>query len=300
MTTNDHAPHTLFDAALAQTQKEIEPFLEKALADLQGPKILIQAMKDAVLGGGKRLRPFLHLEAVTLLGGKRQKALPIAAALELIHGYSLVHDDMPCMDNADLRRGKPTIHRTYGDAVALLAGNALFTLAFEVLHRASFSCRKKRLITTAFSTASGASGMMGGQFYDLFGNTSEETLEAQIYSTQQLKTGAIFETCIESALIFCEVPAPHPLMTYAHHLGLAFQIYDDLQDLLLDATETGKTTGLDVDKPTFVSVLGPKQAQEKAVTLLKEAVQSLTPFKEKAFTLLSAALVLKTKIEKIC
>lgn len=297
---SEHAPHTLFDSALLQTQKELEPFLKKVLDDLQGPKILTQAMKDAVLGGGKRLRPFLHLEAVTLLGGKRQKALPMAAALELIHAYSLVHDDMPCMDNADLRRGKPTIHRTYGDAVALLTGNALLTLAFEVLHRASFSCRKKRLITTALAKASGASGMMGGQFYDLFGNVPMDTLEAQIYHTQQLKTGAIFEACVESALIFCEVPARHPLMTYAHHLGLAFQIYDDLQDLLLDPTEAGKTTGLDTDKPTFVSVLGPKEAQEKAVTLLKEAVQNLALFKEKAFTLLSAALVLKTKIEKIC
>lgn len=300
MMTSEPGSQTLFETALLNTQKEIEPFLENLFFRLEGPKILIQAMKDAVLGGGKRLRPFLHLEAVALLGGKRQEALSVAASLELIHAYSLVHDDMPCMDNADLRRGKPTIHRTYGEATALLAGNALFTTAIEVLLEAKISCRKKRRITALLAKASGAGGMMGGQFYDLFGHASNPSHETHIYETQHLKTGAIFEACVESALILCNTSPPHPLMTYAHHLGIAFQIYDDLQDLLLAPTQTGKTTGLDAHKPTFVSVLGPKKAQEKGVALLVDAAKSLTPFKEKAFTLLSAAIVLKNKIEKIC
>ena len=255
------------------------------------PRGLLCAMEAGALSGGKRLRPFFHLEAVRLLNGSQGAALYVAGALELVHCYSLVHDDLPSMDNAVLRRGTPTVHCLYGPANALLAGNALLTLAFEVLEAAPLSAQIRLDLIKCLARASGGGGMMAGQFYDLQKEAAQDPL-MQAYKTQRLKTGALFEACFESALILTSTPIDHPLMTYARNVGLAFQILDDLQDQFLSAKETGKTTGLDEGKVTFVFLLGPVEARNKGILLLQEAIECLGPFEQRADILQEGAQVL--------
>lgn len=284
--------HPSFSQALARCQKDVQDFLVDILKkQKEVPGDLLAAMEVGTLSGGKRLRPFFHLEAVKLLDGAQGPALYVAAALELIHCYSLVHDDLPSMDNAALRRGKPTVHCLYGPANALLAGNALLTLAFETLASAPLPAEIRLDLIKCFARASGGQGMMAGQFYDLQENVAQDPL-IQAYKTQRLKTGALFEACFESALILTSTPTQHPLMLYARNIGLAFQILDDLQDRFLSAKEAGKTTGLDESKVTFVSLLGPVEARNKGTVLLQEAIECLAPFEDKADILKEGAQVM--------
>lgn len=293
----DHYP--VFFQTLAQSQAEIQDFLVDILKkQKEVPADLLAAMEVGTLSGGKRLRPFFHLEAVKLLDGPQEPALYVAAALELIHCYSLVHDDLPSMDNADLRRGKPTVHCLYGPANALLAGNALLTLAFEVLASAPLPAEIRLDLIKCCARASGGQGMMAGQYYDLKEEISQDPL-GQAYKTQRLKTGALFEACFESALILTHTPTQHPLMIYAQNIGLAFQILDDLKDRFLSAHETGKTTGLDERKVTFVSLLGPDDARNKGIVLLKDAIECLSSFKHKANLLQEGAQIMMQNIENI-
>ncbi|MBF6630628.1 MAG: polyprenyl synthetase family protein [Comamonas sp.] len=257
--------------------------VEQALEGWVGvdtPADLGQAMRYAVLDGGKRLRPLLVLAAAQAVQGQPQAALRAACALELIHAYSLVHDDMPCMDNDVLRRGKPTVHVQYGEAVALLAGDALQAQAFELLTPseqevpAAIQAKLCRLL----AQAAGGQGMAGGQAIDL-ASVGLALDEAQLSHMHALKTGALLEAAVSMGAACADV-APNvqvALSRYAKALGLAFQVVDDVLDVVADAATLGKTPGKDAanEKPTYVSLLGLEGARLYADQLLKTSLLAL-------------------------
>lgn len=241
---------------------------------------LYQAMRHAAIGGGKRLRPLLVRAAADLFHVDRMPALRVGVAIECIHVYSLVHDDMPCMDDDDLRRGKPTVHKAFDEATAVLAGDSLHALAFEVLadpetHPDPF-VRVELLAELA--RAAGPAGMAGGQMMDLAAETAEFDLSA-VTRLQQLKTGALIGFCLEAGAILGHVPPEgrRTLRAYARDLGLAFQIADDLLDVEGVADVTGKAVGKDAaqGKATFVSLLGVERARQQAAMLVDQAIGHL-------------------------
>ena len=243
------------------------------------PAGLGDAMRYAVLDGGKRLRPLLVLAASEAAGGLPEAALRAACSVELIHAYSLVHDDMPCMDNDVLRRGKPTVHVRFGEAQALLAGDALQALAFELLTPEdgvppAMQARLCRLL----ARAAGADGMAGGQAIDL-ASVGVGLDEAQLRRMHRLKTGALLQGSVAMGAA-CAEAAPavaEPLLRYGAAIGLAFQVVDDILDVTADSATLGKTAGKDAasDKPTYVSLLGLDRARAHADELLAEAHAAL-------------------------
>ncbi len=246
------------------------------------PAELVRAMRYAVLDGGKRLRPLLVLAACEAVSGHAEAALRAACATELIHAYSLVHDDMPCMDNDILRRGKPTVHVQFGEASALLAGDALQALAFELLTPdgdvvpVQIQARMCRLL----ARAAGSSGMAGGQAIDL-ASVGSALSEAQLRDMHERKTGALLQGSVLMGAA-CGQSGPGPgqlraLAAYGAAIGLAFQVVDDILDVTADSATLGKTAGKDAlaDKPTYVSVLGLAQSQAYAQQLLAEACAAL-------------------------
>tara|TARA_A100000171_G_C2127013_1_gene144180 strand:- start:1421 stop:2200 length:780 start_codon:yes stop_codon:yes gene_type:complete len=251
-------------------------------------------MRYAALGGGKRFRPFLACEAAKLFTVSEDRALRTAAAIECVHTYSLVHDDLPCMDDDDLRRGRPATHKAFGEATAVLAGDALLTFAFEILadEATHDDARVRADLVVGLSQAIGAHGMVGGQMIDMA--SEGKTLEiGALTRLQQLKTGALIAYACESGAILGKASkeARHALHAYAHDLGLAFQITDDVLDEEGDSVTLGKTAGKDKNagKATFVSILGVKRAREQARMLADQAVQHLDLFDGKADSLRSAA-----------
>jgi farnesyl diphosphate synthase len=252
----------------------------------QAPAGLGDAMRYAVLDGGKRLRPLLVLAArEAVASGVAQEALDEAAlraacAAELIHAYSLVHDDMPCMDNDVLRRGKPTVHVQFGEAQALLAGDALQALAFELLtpEASNIDERVQARLCRLLAKAAGHSGMAGGQAIDLASVGSTLT-EAQLRHMHRLKTGALLEASVMLGATCgdASTQALSGLQSFGQSIGLAFQVVDDILDVTSDSATLGKTVGKDAanDKPTYVSLLGLNKAQHYAQTLLDEALQAL-------------------------
>ena len=269
-----------FSPWVAQQQADVELALSAALPE-SAPAGLCQAMRYAVLDGGKRLRPLLVLATAEAVGAPASLAMRAACAVEMIHAYSLVHDDMPCMDNDVLRRGKPTVHVQFGEASALLAGDALQAQAFEVLLPpedasvpAALSARWCRLL----AVASGACGMAGGQAMDLasVGVALDQTALTQMH---RLKTGALLQASVLMGAACSNISAEQTqaLARYGAALGLAFQVVDDVLDVTADASTLGKTAGKDAanDKPTFVSLMGLTQAQAHADALLDEAHQAL-------------------------
>lgn len=281
--------------ALASAAVEVEATLARVLATEHEPEDrLIEAMRYAALNGGKRLRPFLLLQSAGLFGVARLAALRTAAAVELVHCYSLVHDDLPAMDDDDLRRGKPTVHRAYDEATAILAGDALLTLAFEVLaHPDTHSNPEVRCeLVGALARAAGAHGMVGGQMIDLSAGGAEMDI-GEITRLQRLKTGALITFSCEAGAILGRAAEPvrEALRGYAHDLGLAFQIADDLLDVEGSEEEVGKAVRKDADmgKATFVSILGPQRARDQAEMLAEQAVSHLAIFDEKAKLLRRAA-----------
>ncbi|MEY2791684.1 MAG: hypothetical protein RL295_1849 [Pseudomonadota bacterium] len=252
----------------------------------QAPAGLGDAMRYAVLDGGKRLRPLLVLAArEAVASGVAQEALDEAAlraacAAELIHAYSLVHDDMPCMDNDVLRRGKPTVHVQFGEAQALLAGDALQALAFELLtpEASNIDERVQARLCRLLAKAAGHSGMAGGQAIDLASVGSTLT-EAQLRHMHRLKTGALLEASVMLGATCgdASTQALAGLRSFGQSIGLAFQVVDDILDVTSDSATLGKTVGKDAanDKPTYVSLLGLNKAQHYAQTLLDEALQAL-------------------------
>lgn len=244
------------------------------------PAGLGEAMRYAVLDGGKRLRPLLVLGACEAVGGHGEAALRAACAVELIHAYSLVHDDMPCMDNDVLRRGKPTVHVAYGEAAALLAGDALQALAFELLAPpdAGIPDRVQAQLTRRLARASGYAGMAGGQAIDLAA-VGKALTEDELRQMHRLKTGALLQASVMMGAACGEASAAAlaGLEAYGRALGLAFQVVDDILDVTADSATLGKTAGKDAaqDKPTYVSLLGLEPARAYACELLAQSHAAL-------------------------
>lgn len=283
------------ESALQETALAIEQVLDQILTLEDAAEIrLFDAMRYATLGGGKRFRPFLTRQCAGLFGVDSSNALRAGAAIELIHCYSLVHDDLPAMDDDDLRRGKPTVHRKFDDATAILAGDALLTLAFEVMVApATHEMASVRAeLVKGLAKASGGHGMVGGQMIDLAAETMALNIGG-ITRLQQLKTGAMIAFSCEAGAILGRASneAREALRGYAHDLGLAFQIADDLLDVEGTLEETGKAVGKDeaAGKATFVSILGAERARAQANLLADQAVEHLAVFDEAADQLRAAA-----------
>ncbi|MBZ0224722.1 MAG: polyprenyl synthetase family protein [Comamonas sp.] len=257
---------------------QMQQRVEQALADwvpLATPADLGEPMRYAVTGGGKRLRPLLVLAACTAVRGNHDAALRAACAVELIHAYSLVHDDLPCMDNDVLRRGKPTVHVRFGEARALLAGDALQALAFELLTPdEGVPPAMQAELCRLLARAAGAHGMAGGQAIDL-ASVGETLSEAQLCQMHRLKTGALLQASVlmGAACGALEMRARQALLQYGAAIGLAFQVVDDVLDVTQDSTTLGKTAGKDAacGKPTYVSLMGLDGARAHARALLDEA-----------------------------
>jgi farnesyl diphosphate synthase len=270
-----------FEAESSRLSADIDHFFTRLLASPPDPRgRLYEAMRHATVGGGKRLRPLLTSAAAQLFAIDPERALRVGAAIEAIHVYSLIHDDLPCMDNDDLRRGKPTVHKAFGEAEAVLAGDSLHALAFEILaHPATHEDPHVRSdLVFELARAAGPSGMAGGQMMDLVAEGQELDIPA-ITRLQQLKTGALIEYAVEAACIMVRLPEPArtPYRGYARNIGLAFQIADDLIDHSGDEAAAGKRTGKDraAGKATFVSLLGEERARQQAHLLVEQAVEHL-------------------------
>ncbi len=243
---------------------------------------LYEAMRYAAIGGGKRMRPLLTVAGCGLFGVDRDRALRAGLAVECIHAYSLIHDDLPCMDDDDLRHGKPTLHRAFDEATAVLAGDSLHALAFEILaeeatHEDPFV---RAELIAELARASGPAGMAGGQMMDLMADGAGDI--ASVTRLQQLKTGALIGWCLDAAAILGKVPSDRraSLRGYARDLGLAFQIADDLLDAEGEEERTGKRVGKDeaAGKDTFLSLLGTDRARQQAQMLVDQAIAHLHGF----------------------
>ncbi|HZU51665.1 MAG TPA: farnesyl diphosphate synthase [Sphingomicrobium sp.] len=270
------------NAESARVRADVDGVFTKLLAPTGDSRDrLYEAMRHAAVGGGKRLRPLLTIGASRLFAIDRSRALRVGCAIEALHVYSLIHDDLPCMDDADLRRGKPTVHKCFGEATAVLAGDSLHALAFEIL--ADSSTHEDPWVRSdlvfELARAAGPAGMAGGQMMDLAAEGQALDLPA-ITRLQQLKTGALIEYAVEAACIMTKLPseARTPYRGYARNIGLAFQIADDLIDHSGDALAAGKPTGRDADagKATFVSLLGEERARQQAGFLVNQAIEHLS------------------------
>jgi farnesyl diphosphate synthase len=280
-----------FDDRLKEAAERVNSALDALLAHPQGPEArLTTAMRYAALGGGKRLRPFFTLEAGRLFEADEGVLLRAGCAIECVHTYSLIHDDLPCMDDDDLRRGRATLHRAFDEATALLAGDALLTFAFELLaepdtHR---DPQMRCLLIAGLARASGAAGMVAGQAADMAGEEIGSDLIA-VTRMNRLKTGALINFAVEAgALIGCAAEAERvALSRYAHDIGLAFQMRDDLLDAEGVVRDTGKAVGKDKrrGKVNFVTVLGADATRERITMLAAQAKKHLAIFGPRARTL---------------
>jgi len=279
---------TLLKRELARVQHEIDASFASLLrVPGDARDRLIEAMRYAAIGGGKRVRPLLLVSAATLHGADRAAAIRAATAIEAIHAYSLIHDDLPCMDDDAVRHGKPTVHRAFDEATAVLAGDALHAFAFEVLADPETSGDpfvRIELVRT-LAGASGASGMAGGQMMDIAAENSSFDLPT-VTRLQHLKTGALLAAAVEMGAILGHLPPEGRthLRGYAHDIGLAFQIADDLLDHEGDEAAAGKALRKDAEqgKETFVSLLGPERAREQATMLVDQAMAHLASYGEEA------------------
>jgi farnesyl diphosphate synthase len=280
----------VFTEKLTEAQALVEAALERALAGRADVPV-VRAMRYAARGG-KRLRAFLVLESAHLHGIGTVSAMPAAAAVEALHAYSLVHDDLPCMDDDDLRRGQPTVHVKWDEATAVLAGDALQTLAFELCCDPVLGSAERRMeLVTALARASGIGGMVLGQALDIAAETAARPLTLdEITALQAGKTGALISFAAEAGAILAGADRG-PLAAYAAALGLAFQIADDILDVTGDAAKTGKRVGKDAGagKATFVSLLGIDGARVRAAELVAEAETALLPYGAAAERLREAA-----------
>ncbi len=284
-----------FPKALEEAAKLTDAALERLLVVPLGLEARVyDAMRYSALAPGKRLRPFLVLASANLFGVTLRCALQVAAAVEMVHAYSLVHDDLPAMDNSDLRRGRPTCHKQFDEATAVLAGDGLLTAAFEVLaHPDTHGDPAVRCeLVSELATAAGAAGMVGGQMIDLIAEHQNLDIGA-ITRLQRMKTGALIAFSCEAGAILAKASSElrTALRGYAHDLGLAFQIADDLLDVEGSAAETGKPVGADAaaGKATFVSILGVARARAQAELLASQAVAHLELFDQRAELLGEAA-----------
>ena len=278
--------------ALSATARALDNLFGELLPPLPGDR-LREAMRYAVLGQGKRLRPFLVVQSAGLFGVDPLQALRVGAALEALHCYSLVHDDLPAMDNDDLRRGQPTVHRKFDEATAILAGDGLLTLAFEILGDAKThpDAKVRSDLVLALAKAAGHHGMVGGQMLDILAESQGFANFDAIASMQAKKTGALFCFACEAGAILAKADAT-PLRQYAEHIGLAFQIADDILDVESSSEALGKATQKDSEKgkATFVDLLGLPGAKLEAARLTKMAITALEPYAKKAAMLAATAM----------
>lgn len=282
----------MFKEKLREKQQLVEKELHRILDIEEKPEIIYEAMRYSVFAGGKRLRPVLCLSSCELLGGDIKKALPVACAIELIHTYSLIHDDLPAMDNDDLRRGKPTNHKVYGEAIAILAGDGLLNLGYEVLVRHALEHPEdyERILkaTNEIATASGCKGIIGGQVVDILSQNTELTYE-ELKFMHEHKTGALIEAsvCAGAYIAGATEEDIHALREYARLIGFAFQIKDDILDVIGEEEKLGKKVGSDKEKGkfTFVNIFELEKSQEMVVELTQNAVKILDRFGEKALFL---------------
>ncbi|UHS62522.1 polyprenyl synthetase family protein [Agrobacterium vaccinii] len=289
-----------FETRLRDNAAQTEALLTELLSgesradEITRPRNLLDAMRHGVLNGGKRLRPFLVIESAAILGGDATAALRVGAALECLHCYSLVHDDLPAMDDDDLRRGQPTVHKKFDEATAILAGDSLLTLAFDIIAapETELSDDRKAALVLALARAAGIGGMAGGQALDLAAEKHAPD-EPGIVTLQSMKTGALIRfACEAGAIIAGSTPSERQrLRQFGEKIGLAFQLADDLLDLTSNAVAMGKATGKDAarGKGTLVALRGPDWATTRLRELVKEATDLLAPYGDRADILIQTA-----------
>ena len=275
----------------AEYQQMIEMSLSAQLASLGHiPEILFESMDYSLSAGGKRLRPVLLLAACDTLGGDLTNALPFACALEMIHTYSLIHDDLPCMDDDDFRRGKPTNHKVFGEALAVLAGDGLLTHAFARITMAKLPAEGVVAAVRTLADCAGEDGMVGGQVLDMAAEERQCT-EEEVRAIQSRKTGALIRAACLMGVIAAggDEAQMTAARTYADCLGLAFQIRDDILDVVGDAALLGKATGTDAHKNTFVRLYGIERCKEMVAEQTRSAIEALAPYGASADFLISLA-----------
>ena len=259
----------------------IENYLSEQcfIYDNEPQKTLFSAMRYSLLAGGKRLRPIFVFDFCRMCGGDWRKAVPFAAAVEMIHTYSLIHDDLPCMDNDDYRRGKLTNHKVYGEAIAVLSGDALLTAAFLYLSKAPFDAQTRIRAVEVLSACAGELGMVGGQVLDMQSEERQCTAQ-EVIDIQTRKTGALIKAaCLLGVLAAGgSQQQMESAAAFAHHLGLAFQIRDDVLDVIGNADELGKAIGVDAQKNTFVQLYGLETCNTLVASHTKQAIQALQTF----------------------
>lgn len=283
-----------FETRLTEIADKVTVALDQLIPPAQGPEAdLMRAMRHAALANGKRMRPFYVIETGALFDADQKALLRTAAALECVHTYSLVHDDLPCMDDDDMRRGRPTVHKAYDEATAVLAGDALQSVAYEILAHPDTHQRgsvRARLVER-LSRASGPYGMVGGQMIDIRAETEQFDISV-VTRMHRMKTGALISYAVELCTILREVEdhVRRALEGFAHDLGLAYQITDDLLDATGDQDEMGKAAGKDAGqgKATFVTILGVEGAKERSGHLAAQAKEHLDPFGARADVLREA------------
>jgi len=275
---------------MTRNRKRVDEALEMLLlgdshATEDVPPRLLQALRYSVLDGGKRLRPILVLASAEAVGGDSQVAMPAACAIELIHTFSLIHDDLPCMDDDDLRRGKPTSHKVFGEAIALLAGDALFALAFEMLMTLRTDHARVRACTLEIAQASGLHGMVGGQVADMELSRKQATLD-DVRAVHRRKTGALIQasTTVGGMIGGGSDQQIEALRQYGGAIGMAFQIQDDILDVIGDTHKTGKSGGSDErnEKATYPRLVGPERAKEMATEAVERGIAALASFDSSA------------------
>lgn len=281
----------MFDlsAYIKNKNQQISVALEKILYDSQPSEPIVEAMKYSLMAGGKRIRPVLCLAAAEAVGGKPQAVLPAACALEIVHTYSLIHDDLPAMDNDNLRRGKPTCHVAFDEATAILAGDALLTLAFQVLSSVQFTGETQASgwlkVIHIISTAAGYQGMIRGQMLDMASEGLHLTVD-ELKSMHALKTGALIEASLLCGALLADARKRQMeiLRTYARNIGLAFQVTDDILNVEGNPKEMGKAVGTDElrEKSTYPAILGLETSRQFAKNLVEKALQALEVFDKKA------------------
>ena len=287
-----------FEQQNAEYVTYIEEYLDENCFhhDSEPQKALFSSMRYSLLAGGKRLRPIFVFDFCRMCGGDWKQAVPFAAAIEMIHTYSLIHDDLPCMDDDDYRRGKLTNHKVYGEAIAVLAGDALLTAAFSYLAKAPYSAEIRIAAVEVLSECAGEIGMVGGQVLDMQSEERQCT-EQEVLDIQNRKTGALIRAACMLGVLAADGSREqlHSAAAYATHLGLAFQIRDDMLDVIGNAEELGKAVGVDSVKNTFVQLYGLEKCENMVRYHTEQALNYLKPFHNNEFmTQLSKQLVNRT------
>jgi geranylgeranyl diphosphate synthase type II len=282
------------DKYLRERKQEVESALDASIA-ITYPEKIYESMRYSLMAGGKRLRPILTLAACELLGGDRATAMPTACAMEMVHTMSLIHDDLPAMDNDDFRRGKLTNHKVYGDDIAILAGDALLAYAFEYIAAQTKAVPAERILKVVahLGHAVAATGLVGGQVVDLECEGKPDVTSETLTFIHIHKTAALLESCVICGALLAGANDTDikRLSTYANNIGLAFQIIDDILDITATSEELGKTAGKDLaaQKVTYPSLWGIEASQQKAQDLVTEAKEQLTSYGDAALPLMAIA-----------